>query len=209
MTHKYYDISPRLGPRTLAWPTDPPVVFEPFKSLAAGGSSNVTKLTLGTHAGSHVDAPRHFFDDGRSVDELPLDVLIGKVSVLEVPGDIIDQSAVAAAGFRSGTERVLFKTRNSELWSEAAFRRDFIGIAAPAADFLVRAGIKLVGIDYLSIEAEHGGGAPAHELFLDNGVVILESIDLSAVPAGEYEIFCLPLRLAGLDGAPARVVLRA
>ena len=209
VTSRYYDISPRLDPRTPAWPTDPPVEFEPFKSLAEGGSSNVTKLTLGTHAGSHVDAPRHFSDNGLSVDELPLDVLIGEVSVLEVAGEVIDRRALDVAGFRPRTERVLFKTSNSALWSGAGFQRGFVGIAASAADFLVAAGVKLVGIDYLSIEAEHSDGAPAHQRFLDNGIVVLESIDLSAVPPGEYELLCLPLRLAGLDGAPARVVLRA
>ncbi len=208
MSVKYYDISPRLAQTTPAWPTDPPVLFESFKSLSAGGSSNVTKLSFGTHAGSHVDAPRHFFEEGATVDELPLDILIGEALVVEIAGDIIDAATLEEAGFQPGVERLLLKTSNSRLWSKPGFEPGFVGLSASGAEYLVNSGVGLVGIDYLSIEAEHGGGAPTHEQLLGNGVVILESIDLSQVPPGSYELFCLPLRLAGLDGAPARVVLR-
>lgn len=205
---KYYDLSPTLGPRTPAWPTDPPVTFEAFKALADGGSSNVTLLTLGTHAGSHIDAPRHMYGEGGTIDEIPLDLLIGEAEVVEVGTDIVDEQALRVLDGKS-VDRLLLKTANSRLWSRPDFEREFVGLTREAADYLLKARVKLVGIDYLSIEAAHGTGAPVHMALLRAGVVIVESLDLSNVPAGRYELFCLPLKLSGLDGAPARVVLRS
>ncbi|MCK4268233.1 MAG: cyclase family protein [Actinomycetia bacterium] len=204
----YFDISPTLGPKTPAWPTDPPVRFEGFKELDHGGSSNVLKLTLGTHAGSHIDAPLHFFPGRASVDKLPLDVLIGEVTVVEISGDQIDREALESALSQKDVTRVLFKTKNSAFWKREEFVRDFAGLTADAAAYLVQRKCKLVGIDYLSIEAAHSEGAPAHQELLGNNVVIVESLNLSGVDAGLYELICLPLKLQGADGAPARVVLR-
>ncbi len=204
----YFDISPVLGPNTPSWPTDPPIEFEPFKDLDKGGSSNVLKLTLGTHAGSHIDAPLHFFPGRASVDKLSLDILIGEVTVVEIIGDQIDREALESALSQKNVARVLFKTKNSEFWSSGEFVPDFVGLTAGAADYLVQRDCKLVGIDYLSIEAAHSDGAPVHQKLLDNGVVIVESLNLSSIEPGMYELICLPLNLKGADGAPARVVLR-
>lgn len=164
---------------------------------------------MGTHAGSHIDAPRHFVSGGQTVDDVPLDVLIGPALVVGIEGDIIDAAALRAALGAGSATRVLFKTANSRLWSGSAFVPHFTGLSADGADFLVESGARLVGIDYLSIEASHSAGAPAHKRLLESGIIIVESLDLSSVPPGEYELICLPLRLSGLDGAPARVVLRA
>jgi len=137
-----------------------------------------------------------------------LDVLIGPAFVVEITADLIDGAVLAAAWPHGRVERLLFKTGNSLLWSAPAFMAKFVGLTADAADLIVERGVKLVGIDYLSIEAEHGTGAPVHHTLLKNDILIIESLDLSAVAAGEYELLCLPLKLSGLDGAPARVVLR-
>ncbi|MDP1808663.1 MAG: cyclase family protein [Actinomycetota bacterium] len=205
---RYYDISPTLGPMTPAWPTDPPVVFKPSKSVMKGAGSNVTGLSMSSHAGSHVDAPSHLYSDGMTVEKLPLDVLIGPASVVEFTADIIDRGVLASSWPAGKVERLLFKTSNSMLWSSPAFMPKFVGLTADAADYLVERGVKLVGIDYLSIEAEHGTGAPVHQTLLKNNIFIIESLDLSPVEPGGYELICLPLKLDGLDGAPARVVLR-
>ncbi len=206
--YEYYDLSPTLSPESPAWPTDPPVVFEPFKSIDEGGSSNVTKLTIGTHAGSHVDAPRHFLTKGTPVDELPLDLLIGEALIVHIDADVIDAHSLGRALGGRDTERLLIKTRNSALWSEPGFNPDFLGLEPSAGELIVERGIKMVGVDYLSIESTHGTGAPVHTILLTNDVVIIESLNLSALPPGDCELFCLPLNLAGLDGAPARVVAR-
>lgn len=205
---RYYDISPTLGPMTPSWPTDPPVIFKSGKTGEKGAGSRVTGLSMSSHAGSHVDAPRHLFGDGMSVDKLPLDVLIGPAAVVEFTAHIIDRTLLAASWPPGKVERLLFKTSNSMLWSSPAFMPMFVGLTADAADYLVERGVKLVGIDYLSIEAEHGTGAPVHRTLLKNNIFIIESLDLSAVEPGEYELICLPLKLDGLDGSPARVVLR-
>lgn len=205
---EYYDISPTLSPTTPAWPTDPPVVFTRCKSVKEGAGSNVTSLSMSSHAGSHVDAPSHLYSDRTSVEGLPLDVLIGPAFVVEITADLIDAAVLASAWPHDRVERLLFKTGNSLLWSAPAFMATFVGLTADAADLIVERGVKLVGIDYLSIEAEHGTGAPVHHTLLKNDILIIESLDLSAVAAGEYELLCLPLKLSGLDGAPARVVLR-
>ncbi|HEB12706.1 MAG TPA: cyclase family protein [Actinobacteria bacterium] len=205
---EYFDISPALSLNTPAWPTDPPLVFEEYKSISQGGGSNVTKLTLGSHAGSHVDAPLHFFPGGTSVDKLSLDVLIGEVLVIEVADDKIDRSALEGALGDDLVRRLLFKTKNSTLWSNPEFVPDFVGLTADGAEYLVKSGIELVGIDYLSIEAAHGKGAPTHRILLENKIIILESLNMTNVVPGKYELICLPLKLENVDGAPARVVLR-
>lgn len=205
--YEYFDISPTLGPDTPAWPTDPPVVFTHCKSVEAGNSSNVTGLEMCSHAGSHIDAPRHLFSAGLSVDLLPAELLIGPAVVIETEAENIDADFLISAWPNTEVIRLLFKTTNSLLWS-SPFRSGFVGLTADAADYIVERGVRLVGIDYLSIEAEHGVGAPVHRKLLENQVCIVESLDLSEVDPGFYELICLPLKLDGLDGAPARVVLR-
>jgi arylformamidase len=157
-----------------------------------------------------VDAPRHFFDARPGADALPLDVLIGRAVVIDIPGP---RRGIVAADLeredlRDGS-RVLLKTANSALWQSAAFHQDFAYLEESGARLLVERGVRLVGIDYLSIEQFKRPGAPVHHLLLEGGVVIVEGLNLTGVPAGAYEMMCLPLDIAGADGAPARVVLRA
>ena len=168
-------------------------------------------LNFGAHTGTHVDAPAHFIEGAAKIESLPLEVLIGEAQVIEVPDDVqvIDKEFVTAQ-CSPAIPRVLFKTRNSAFWSEPEFHTDFAYLDLEAAQSLVEQGIKLVGIDYLSIEKF---GSPKHEThlaLLSHDVVILEGLNLTDVPAGNYELICLPLRLRSSkgDGAPARVVLR-
>jgi arylformamidase len=155
-----------------------------------------------------VDAPRHFIEGGESVDRIPLDRLIGPAVVLELPAQ---EPEIGAAELRShdlqGMVRVLLRTRNSDLLNRAQFSSEYRALALDAAEHLLSRGVMLVGIDYLSIERFGSEDYPVHRLLLERGVVIVEGLDLSGVAAGSYELFCLPLRLEGLDGAPARVVL--
>jgi len=170
-------------------------------------------MKFGLHSGTHVDAPAHFIEGGAKVDSLPLASLLGEAEVVAVPQDVraINRSFVAA-NCAVQSQRILFKTSNSAFWSNlhGGFREDYVYIDPEAAAWLVETGIKLVGIDYLSVEQFKSDSFETHQVFLSNGVVILEGLDLREVPAGVYELICLPLKIAGGsgDGAPARVVLR-
>jgi len=186
---------------------DPPVVVSPALSLDRGDPANVSRLTLGSHTGTHVDAPRHFIAGAAPIDAAPLDVLMGPARVVAWPSGPIGPAAVAAAGV-AGERRVIFKTGNSALWDAPGFVRDYQSLTLEAADALVQAGVALVGIDYLSIEAFGARGHPVHHRLLEAGVIILEGLDLSAVGPGRYELVCLPLRIRDGDGAPARALLR-
>jgi len=209
---KIIDISLPLSPQVPTWPGNAPYELHPVKRLASGDSSNVSRVLMGTHTGTHVDAPRHFFDQARTVDELALTVLVGPCRVAEVPGPpgrrSLSASDVQQATGSPTPERLLLKTPNSALWGSEAFTPDFASVSAEAAQWMVDSGVRLVGIDYLSIEAFKNPGAPTHHILLGAGVVIIEGLNLADVEPGTYELTCLPLRLAGSDGAPARVILR-
>ncbi|HEV8188485.1 MAG TPA: cyclase family protein [Pyrinomonadaceae bacterium] len=208
-----YDVTVPVSNELPTWPSDPGVEIVDYRSFAAGDGVNVSMLNLGAHTGTHVDAPAHFIDGAAKVESLPLDALIGDALVIEVPEEIraIDEKFVQQH-YVAGTERVLFKTRNSAFWSEAdpQFHTDFTYLDLPAAKWLVEQGIKLVGIDYLSIEKYASEKHETHLALLSHGVVILEGLNLTGIVAGKYELICLPLRLRSNkgDGAPARVVLR-
>ena len=205
---KLLDVSVRLAPGMPTFPGNPEFELQPLKRIADGGSSNVSRLILGTHTGTHVDAPLHFLDDGPPVDALPLDLLVGRTRVVEVPGrGGIGAAELAAAGLREDL-RVLLKTPNSALWNSGTFHTDYAHVTEAGARYLVEQGVKVVGIDYLSIEQFKKPGAPAHRTLLSNGVIIIEGLNLSDVEAGMYEMYCLPLPVSGGDGAPARVVLK-
>jgi arylformamidase len=187
----------------------------PALVLERGDPANVSHLALGSHTGTHLDAPRHFIPGGATVDHLPLDTLVGPARVVECPAGPIRPDSLAPALGRDGPAgrreaRVLVKTGNSRLWTHGRFARDYQALTLEAARELVRAGVLLVGVDYLSVEAfgGDGGAFPVHRCLLAAGVVILEGLDLSAVGPGRYELLCLPLRLKAGDGAPARAVLR-
>lgn len=206
---RIYDITLTISNRLPVWPGDPPVQVSRVLDLARGDAVTLTHLDMGAHTGTHVDAPAHFISGGATVETLPLDVLIGPARVVHVPDvDVITAEVVATADIPLQTTRVLFRTRNSNLWAqgETEFRTDFVALSEDAARWLVAHGIRLVGVDYLSV-AGFENPRPVHEILLRAGVIVVEGLDLSAIPAGEYDLVCLPLKIAGAEGAPARVVL--
>jgi len=192
------------------WPGEPEVELYRLKKLEDGANANVTYMGFAVHTGTHVDAPRHFLQDESSVDTLPLDVMVGEVLVAELADavDHITAQEVKSLELQPGTERVLFKTRNSQYWVEGGdvFKPEFVGITEDGAQALVDLGVKLVGIDYLSI-APFKKSRPTHLVMLKAKMVVIEGLDLLNVNAGKYTLFCLPLKLANADGAPARVIL--
>lgn len=205
---KLLDVSLPLAPGLPTYPGNPPFELHPLKRIADGDSSNVSRLLLGTHTGTHVDAPKHFIDHAAGVDALQLDLLIGRARVVGIDrrgGITADE--LAAAGLREDI-RVLFKTPNSALWNRSTFHEDYTHLSEGAARYLVDQGVKVVGIDYLSVEEFKKAGAPAHRALLGSGVIIIEGLNLSEAEPGMYEMYCLPLLVAGGDGAPARVVLK-
>lgn len=206
---RIYDISLAITPRTLVYPGNPGVSVTAHQAIARGDSANVSAVSFGSHTGTHVDAPKHFDDAAAGVDEIVFERLIGLASVIEFDDTVrsIGRAELERAGIR-GAKRVLLKTRNSRLLHEREFSSDYTFLAPEAAELLVESAVELVGIDYLSIEKFKSGHHRTHLTLLRRGVVILEGLDLSAVAPGKYELLCLPLRLAGLDGAPARAVLR-
>lgn len=203
-----FDVSVPIHPAMPVWPDDPSVVIERVSSMDAGAHDNVSRIGFGVHAGTHVDAPVHFIADGVGVDRVPLDALIGPALVVDATNidHHLDASAMDALAIPEGTDRVLFKTTNSELWASDRFETGFVGITEDGAGWLVERGVRLVGIDYLSI-APYGESVPTHRALLGAGVAILEGTDLRGVQPGEYELMCAPLRIVDADGAPARALL--
>ena len=203
-----YDVSLPVMSEGLVYPGNPEIAITPQQEIAKGASSNVSLLSFGSHTGTHVDAQKHIIDGGLAVDALHLDVLMGPAMLIAVPDDVL---AVTSSHLRAhdltGQERVLIRTRNSAFIRQRDFVRDYTYLAPDGADYLVSLGVKLVGIDYLSIEQFHSGHHMTHRTLLGRGVIIVEGLDLSVPPPGRYDLRVLPLRLAGLDGAPARAVL--
>lgn len=208
---KIYDITFPITEQTPIFEGDPRVEIKTEFSLNAGDSANVSQICMSLHTSTHVDAPSHFINGGKKVADLPLDILIGKCCVVE-----FDESILAIAPEHvenlENVERILFKTRNSLFWNDIAkgFRKDFTYIEPETAKILIEKDVKLVGIDYLSIDKFDATNAEAHITFLEKEVIILEGLDFRQVPAGEYELICLPLKIEGGagDGAPARTILR-
>ena len=208
---KIYDITFPLSEQTPVYEGDPNVKIEVASSIAKGDAANVTGLCFGAHTATHVDAPNHFIEGTRKVHELELEKLIGDCKVLE-----LDESVLAIEPEHLGnlekTERILFKTRNSGFWNEPekGFRKDFTYISTAAAKVLADAEIKLVGIDYLSVEQFGSKDFATHITLLEKEIIIIEGLDLREVSAGDYELICLPLKIISEtgDGAPARTILR-
>jgi len=205
---KLIDVTVPLDATLPTYPNNTPFSLEPIKRLSRGDSSNVSTLHMSAHTGTHVDAPRHFFDNGPGVEALALDILIGRVRVIQVTSRTGISAEDLAKEDLSEDVRILIKTRNSQLWGTAEFRTDYVGVTESGARHLVAHGIKLVGVDYLSVEPFKTPGAPAHHVLLGAGTIVLEGLDLRDVEPGIYDLYCLPLRVVGSDGAPARVVLR-
>lgn len=207
---RIYDISVPIRTGGLVYPGNPEIEITLQQAVAKGAGANVSYVRFGSHTGTHADAARHFFDDGQTVDAIPLDRLIGSALLLSFPDDV---RAVSAADLRkhdlNGRKRVLLRTRNSALLSQKEFVRDYTYLAPDGAQYLVDSGVELVGVDYLSIEQFHSGHHKTHRILLERSVVILEGLDLSVPAPGDYELICLPLRIEGCDGAPARAVLIA
>ncbi|HEX8652392.1 MAG TPA: cyclase family protein [Pyrinomonadaceae bacterium] len=210
---RIFDVSVPISTETPTYPGDPGIEIEQWASIKSGDAANVTLLHFGAHTATHVDAPAHFIEGASKIDAMPLDTLIGEARVVEIPADVrvIDEKAVASCRLEGAT-RVLFKTRNSAFWDnkESGFRTDFTYLAPDAARALARLNVRLVGIDYLSVEKFQPERFETHTVLLSRGIVIIEGLDLSDVAAGIYELICLPLKIASGsgDGAPARAVLR-
>jgi arylformamidase len=207
---RIYDISVPIRSGGLVYPGNPEIEISLQQAVAKGAGANVSFVRFGSHTGTHADAARHFFDDGQTVDTIPLERLIGPALLLSFSDEL---RAVTAADLQkhdiNGHTRILLRTRNSALLSQQQFVRDYTYLAPDGAQYLVDNGVELVGIDYLSIEQFHSGHHKTHRTLLERSVVILEGLDLSVPAPGEYELICLPLRIEGCDGAPARAVLIA
>ena len=204
------DISLTISPELPTWPGDPRIELELIQSMDQGAHVNVTKINTGLHIGTHVDAPRHFINEGRTVEQLPLDVLTGPCYVVQLPDGVeaITAEVLDRTEITSDMKRVLFGTSNSHFWAkgEAKFQTDFVAITEDGAEWLVKRGVQLVGIDYLSI-APYDESIPTHVTLLEAGVVVVEGLNLSSIMRGFYDLYCLPLKIAGSDGAPARAIL--
>jgi len=209
MSAEWLDISVPLSPALVQWPGDRAVQIERVSRLAAGAECNLSELTLSAHAGTHVDAPLHYLADGGDTETIPLEAVVGPARVVEIGADDAIRCAdLAPLEIRPG-ERLLFKTRNSRAaWHAAPFQADYVYLTPDAADELVRRHVRTVGSDYLSIGAPDAGGAATHRTLLHAGICVIEGLNLVGVEPGAYELVCLPLRLLGADGAPARAVLR-
>jgi arylformamidase len=206
---RIYDVSVPIRDGGLVYPGNPDIHISLQQSIALGAGANVSNVSFGSHTGTHVDAERHFFDNGMTVDQIPLETLMGHATVVAFGPDV---AAIGRADLErhdlTGAARLLLRTRNSTyLTQDATFHRDYTYLAPDGAEYLVQLGVKLVGIDYLSIEQFHSGHHRTHLTLLGAGIVIVEGLNMLDVPPGEYQLCCLPLKLAGCDGAPARAVL--
>ncbi|UCG14840.1 MAG: cyclase family protein [Deltaproteobacteria bacterium] len=207
---KFIDISLTLSPDIPIWPGSVGFRLTPTKRLEAGDTENVSRLDCDVHIGTHVDAPRHFLTNGATVEQLPLDVLIGQAFVGCVPeDDLVTRGKLAGLDIPNNANRLLLRTRNSHFWERGVsrFRKDYVALTAEAAHWVVERGIRLIGVDYLSVQCWQDPPR-THEVLLEAGVVILEGLNLAGVEEGTYDLICLPLKIAGAEGSPARAVLR-
>ncbi|HWN97865.1 MAG TPA: cyclase family protein [Blastocatellia bacterium] len=205
---KIYDVTVPVSRELVVYPGDPQVKIISRTAIGKNDAQcNLSRYSFSSHAGTHVDPPSHFIDNGVTVDNLPLDLLMGRARVVEVTAPVIDEAVLEEFDFTIDA-RVLFKTRNSYLWSQKKFVEDYVYITPGAAGVLVTEGIKVVGIDYLSVDKFGDQESRTHLRLLKAGVVIIEGLDLREIEPGDYEMFCLPLKIKDGDGAPARVVLR-
>ncbi len=209
MASDWIDISLTLKSAMVHWPGDPEVQITPVHEIARGAQANVSHLSLGSHTGTHMDAPYHFLASGKGIDQLPFNATIGPARVIEIHDRVsIKPEELKAHRIRRG-ERILLKTYNSQHhWKRTAFVEDFVYISPNAARFLAQRQIKSVGIDYLSVGGFHDDGAATHRALLGAGIWIMEGLNLAKVKSGLYELICLPLKLHHGDGAPARAIVQ-
>lgn len=209
--NQWIDVTLPIRTNMTSWPSDPTVEVSDYKRIGKGSSSNVSLLNIGSHTGTHIDAPRHYFDDGITVDAMPSDVMVGLTRVIEIKDhDIICVHELKSKSIRSG-QRVFFRTRNSKMsWWQKGFRKNFVYLTLAAAEYLAFRRVRMVGIDCLSVG---GYGQPdgkvVHKALLGQGIWIVEGLDLTRISPGRYDMLCLPLRVYQGDAAPARVLLRS
>src|SRR5208283_3144736 len=203
---RYFDISLPIENGMVVWPGEPPVEIGAGSSLQHGDVVNIASLKISSHTGTHIDAPRHILDSGSTVDLIDMNILLGSARVAYFPGaKIVDRRQLEQVNL-AGVKRLLLKTDNSRRYRSSVFETGFTALSIDGAEYLTEIGIRLVGIDYYSIEAFESADFEVHKALLGAGVVILESINLDAVPPGEYKLFCLPLKIKNGDGAPVRAV---
>ncbi|MFQ6014748.1 MAG: cyclase family protein [Anaerolineae bacterium] len=204
-----FDLTVPISPRMPTWPGDPSVAIEAKLRLAEGDPANVSQYTFGSHTGTHVDAPFHFMDHGLTVDKLPLSTLVGEAFIYEIGAQKeITVADLEALEVHPEATRLLLKTANSQLWAQGVtdFQPDYAALSLEGAQWIVERGIKLLGVDYLSVEAYGSQGQEVHRTLLGNGVIVVEGLDLSPLEPGLYMFTCLPLKVEGGDGAPARAI---
>lgn len=207
-TERWIDVSVGLYSGMAHWPDNPPVEIDRMLDIELGDPANVSKLSLGAHTGTHMDAPLHFVAGGAGMDEMPISATVGRARVIEVQDpESVKPADLRPHGIRPG-ERVLFKTRNSgRCWPPERFVEDFVYVSKEAARYLAAREVRTVGVDYLSVGGFRRDAAETHTALLGAGIWVIEGLDLSAVEPGEYELVCLPLKVLGGDGAPARAIL--
>lgn len=205
-SRRVWDVSVPNRPDMHFYPGDPTLEQTQIRAIKRGDAANLTHLSLGAHTGTHVDAPAHFIDGAPTLEQVPLDCMVGPAQVLDLRG----RAAIDAAALGAGTvtaDIVLFRTDNSERWAKPGFQKDFVYLTRDAAEVLVARGVKTIGWDYLSIEQFGSQTFEVHKLLLGRGILIIEGLDLREIAPGPYQLACLPLKLEGVDGAPARAVL--
>lgn len=205
----WIDVSVSLHSGMAHWPDNPPVRIERMLDIDRGDAANVSRISMGSHTGTHMDGPVHFVRDGEGLDEMPLEATMGRARVIEIQDhESVKPAELDPHGIRTG-ERVLFKTPNSSRsWAREPFIEDFVYVSSEAARYLAGRRVMTVGVDYLSVGGFYKDGAETHEALLGAGIWVIEGLDLSAVGPGEYDLICLPVKIEHSDGAPARALLR-
>lgn len=203
---KTYDVTRAITDKMLVYPGDREVSYRRRLTIEKDGY-NWSEIESGTHIGTHMDAPLHFIQNGASLDDFPFELMFTKVSVVETDAKMLDRKTLSGLNVKDWRV-VFFKTQNQKLWSQNSFSENFVSLTPDGADFLVEMGTKLVGIDYLSIEAHDAHTYPVHKILLSRNIFIIEGLYMNEVPAGEYDLFCFPLKLKDGDGGPVRVILQ-
>jgi arylformamidase len=206
---RWIDVSVGLHTGMPHWPGNPPVKIARMQDMEHGGHSNVSALSMGSHTGTHVDAPVHFLKGGAGIDRMPFEATNGPARVVAIRSrELISSKELVPLRLRRG-ERVLFKTVNSaRCWKKKSFVKDFVYLSTEAGEYLARRGVRTIGVDYLSVGGFHKNGGEIHRVLLEAGITIIEGLDLSAARPGRCELACLALKITGGDGAPARAMLR-
>ena len=206
-----YDISLTYTEDLPTWPGDPTIQLKQISSIKKGDLANVTQLSMSVHAGTHIDAPDHFLGNGKTVEDIPMELMVGTAAVVEIPSrEIITAADIQAAQIPDDVKRILIKTSNSEYWASGnkKFQEDFIAPDREAAKILVEMGMEVIGVDYLSVGGFHADGTEIHQALLNAGIWIIEGLDLKRAQPGKVQLICLPIKVAGGDGAPARALVR-